>query len=65
MTVIGSTPRPASASDALRQVPEILLGQWREFCASGRTVLRWSLRGDEWEWAEALLDGRLDGVTKL
>lgn len=65
VTVIGSTPRPASASDALRQVPEILLGQWREFCASGRTVLRWSLRGDEWEWAEALLDGRLDGVTKL
>ena len=68
-SAIGDAPRPAQASApasaALREVPEVLLGQWRDFCASGRTVLRWSLRGDEWEWVETFLEGRLDGVSKL
>ena len=64
-----STPSENAASPEpsapLREVPGVLLAQWRAFTETPETVLHWGLAGDEWDWVETFLDGRLDGVTKL
>jgi hypothetical protein len=65
MTVSSVAATPTTPSAPLREVPPLLLEQWRAFTRTPATVLHWRLQGDEWEWVEAFLDGRLDGVTKL
>lgn len=65
MTVSSVAATPTTPSAPLREVPPLLLEQWSAFTRTPATVLHWRLQGDEWEWVEAFLDGRLDGVTKL
>ncbi len=55
-------PHPAAP---LREVPALVLEQWRAFAATAVPILRWVLEDDEWDWVETSLRGRLDGVTKL